>query len=204
MKEFRRRFPGYDVLDKRSSPSWNAQTRKPVEKRISEVPERRFFNPHEWDTLTAVCARVIPQPDRAVSPVPIAPFIDRKMAQDQKDGYRYASMPSMQEAWRRGLKALDGESRIRFESDFIDLPPQNQDEILKSVQEGKVKSPFWRGLPPQEFFKSRILHDTVSVYYAHPAAWNEIGFGGPASPRGYLRLGANRRDPWEAAEVENE
>ncbi|MGH6677602.1 MAG: gluconate 2-dehydrogenase subunit 3 family protein, partial [Bradyrhizobium sp.] len=36
--------------------------------------------------------------------------------------------------------------------------------------------------------------------YAHPAAWSEIGFGGPASPRGYVRLGANRRDEWEAAE----
>jgi hypothetical protein len=24
-----------------------------------------------------------------------------------------------------------------------------------------------------------------------------VGFGGPASPRGYVRLGLNQRDPWE-------
>ena len=40
----------------------------------------------------------------------------------------------------------------------------------------------------------------TDAYYAHPTAWNEIGFGGPASPRGYVRLDKNRRDPWEAAE----
>jgi len=45
-----------------------------------------------------------------------------------------------------------------------------------------------------------VLRTAVSIYYAHPAAWNEIGFGGPASPRGYVRLGFDRRDPWEADE----
>ncbi len=39
------------------------------------------------------------------------------------------------------------------------------------------------------------------AYYAHPAAWNEIGFGGPASPRGYVRMDFDQRDPWEAAEA---
>ena len=34
-----------------------------------------------------------------------------------------------------------------------------------------------------------------------PTAWNEIGFGGPASPRGYVRMGLDRRDPWEAVEA---
>ena len=28
-----------------------------------------------------------------------------------------------------------------------------------------------------------------------------MGFGGPASPRGYVRMELDRRDPWEAAEA---
>ena len=32
--------------------------------------------------------------------------------------------------------------------------------------------------------KSRLVADIVKAYYAHPTSWNEIGFGGPASPRG--------------------
>jgi hypothetical protein len=45
------------------------------------------------------------------------------------------------------------------------------------------------------------MRDVLHAYYSHPTAWNEIGFGGPASPRGYVRMGYDRRDPWEAVEA---
>ena len=48
---------------------------------------------------------------------------------------------------------------------------------------------------------ARCCTTSSRAYYAHPTAWNEIGFGGPASPRGYVRMGFDRRDPWEAAEA---
>jgi hypothetical protein len=54
---------------------------------------------------------------------------------------------------------------------------------------------------PSYFFKHRMARDIVLAYYAHPTAWSEIGYGGPASPRGYVRLDYNERDPWEAAEA---
>ena len=37
-----------------------------------------------------------------------------------------------------------------------------------------------------------LVHDVCAVYYAHPWAWDEIGFGGPAYPRGYMRLERRR------------
>ncbi|HZD88840.1 MAG TPA: gluconate 2-dehydrogenase subunit 3 family protein, partial [Pseudolabrys sp.] len=52
----------------------------------------------------------------------------------------------------------------------------------------------------QSFMRHVLLREIVGIYYAHPDAWSEIGFGGPASPRGYVRLAENRRDPWEAVE----
>jgi hypothetical protein len=64
-----------------------------------------------------------------------------------------------------------------------------------------VRERTWHDLPAQSFFKKRVLHDIVSLYYSHPTSWNEIGFGGPASPRGYVRMNYDRRDPWEAAEA---
>jgi len=48
------------------------------------------------------------------------------------------------------------------------------------------------------FFVKHVLSDIVTAYYSHPTAWSEIGFGGPASPRGYVRMGFDERDPWEA------
>ena len=34
-----------------------------------------------------------------------------------------------------------------------------------------------------------------------PAAWNEIGFGGPAYPRGYKNLGVDKREPFEVRDA---
>jgi hypothetical protein len=64
-----------------------------------------------------------------------------------------------------------------------------------------LNAPEWAGMPSQIFFKHRLLRDVVLAYYSHPTAWSEVGWGGPASPRGYVRLDFNDRDPWEAAEA---
>ncbi|MDD2861718.1 MAG: gluconate 2-dehydrogenase subunit 3 family protein, partial [Acidiphilium sp.] len=61
--------------------------------------------------------------------------------------------------------------------------------------------PGWDDMKSEEFFDRRVLADIPACYYSHPTAWSEIGFGGPASPRGYVRMELNRRDPWEAIEA---
>lgn len=197
---FRQRFPTYDALDKWDSPSWNNQTRAVIDKRLHQVPDRRFLTETEWAILSAVCDRLVPQPDRPDSPVPIVPFIDDKLFKNRGDGYRFEEMPPMREAWRRGIEAIDEEARARWGDGFRELPANQQDAVLRAIQHGDVRSAAWQGLPPKRFFASTLLREAVTVYYAHPAAWNEIGFGGPASPRGYVRLGFDRRDPWEAEE----
>jgi hypothetical protein len=197
---FHHRFPTYDVLDKWDSPSWNNQTRAVVKKRLEEVPDRRFLTETEWEILVAVCDRLIPQPDRANRPVPIVPFIDEKLFNNQGDGYRYEGMPPMREAWRRGIKAIDEEARAQWGGGYRELPHNQQEAVLRAIQNNDARSSAWEGLSPKRFFSGLLLRTTASIYYAHPAAWNEIGFGGPASPRGYVRLGFDRRDPWEAEE----
>jgi hypothetical protein len=72
---------------------------------------------------------------------------------------------------------------------------------LTQMQSGELTGEAWAGMPSKLFFEHRVIPDITHAYYAHPTAWNEIGFGGPASPRGYVRMGLNRRDPWEAVEV---
>jgi hypothetical protein len=195
------RYPGYDVLNKRNSVSWNEQTRNVIDRRLAINPDRhRFFTAEEWVTLRALCDRIIPQTTMRPRPVPLAAMIDEKMFRNMRDGYRYAELPPMREAWRRGLAALDAEARAGYGRRFHDLGARQQDAILTSVQNGDVRDPAWRGLPSKSFFTKRVLHDIVSAYYAHPTSWNEIGFGGPASPRGYVRMNFDRRDPWEASE----
>jgi hypothetical protein len=45
------------------------------------------------------------------------------------------------------------------------------------------------------------MRDVLSAFYSHPWAWSEIGFGGPAYPRGYARMGIGQRESWEGAQA---
>ena len=199
MSDFQTPYPDYDVLDKWDTPSWNEQTREAVDRRLDEVPERRFLTKEQWLLLEAISARLIPQPERE-EPVPLVPWIDDRLSKDRRHGYRYADMPPMREAWRRGLNAIAAECTDRFGKGFEELSGKEQDSYLADVQNGRVDARFWDGMPTQCFFSELLLKDLLEVYYSHPAAWSEIGFGGPASPRGYVRLGFDERDPWEAHE----
>jgi hypothetical protein len=199
---FRSPYPDYDVLDKWDTPSWNTQTREVVNRRLVRVPQRRFLSEEQWALLEAIAARLVPQDDRD-EPIPIVPWIDDMLHENRAPGYRYADMPPMRDAWRQGLDAIQAESRERHSALFVALSGADQDSLLRGIQGGEVQAEEWRSLPAKRFFKSLLLKEVVSVYYAHPAAWSEIGFGGPASPRGYVRLGFDERDPWEAKEVES-
>lgn len=187
-------YPGYDVLEKWASPSFNDITRGVLRRRLHQVPVPRLFSPDEYAVLEAVCARLIPQPERA-EPIPIAPWIDADVAEGRGEGFRHPDMPPLEEAWRKGLAALDAEARRRYAQPFAALHPESQDAVLSAVQAGEAES--FGDLPQQAVF-THLLKAVVGVYYSHPAAWSEVGFGGPASPRGYVRLGLDERDPWEA------
>src|ERR671915_671219 len=122
-KEFGTRYPGYDVLDRWSSPDWDDQTRAAVRRRLEEVPPVRFFTEHEARTLAAVAERIVPQPDRSeAEKVPIVPWIDEKLYEDRRDGYRYEDLPPQQKAWRMGLEGINESARILFDGkEFIDI-----------------------------------------------------------------------------------
>jgi hypothetical protein len=194
------RFPDYDVLSKRLGPSWNEQTRAVVTRRLSIGSEPRFFTAPEFLTVLAVAARIVPQPTTR-PPIPVAALVDDNLHRGSTDGYRKAAMPREQEAWRIGLRALNEEALIECGAHFHALPDTDQDALLGRMQKGALKCGAWGNMPSDAFFKMRMAHDIVLAYYAHPTAWSEIGWGGPASPRGYVRMDFDERDSWEAAEA---
>jgi hypothetical protein len=201
-REFRTRYPSYNVLAKWSSPDWDDQTREVVRRRLEEVPPIRFFDGHEALTLAAVAERIVPQPERGErEKVPIVPWIDEKLYEDKRDGYRYEELPPQREAWRLGLKGIDEAARALFDGRiFTELDALSQDVVLTHVARGDAPGAAWQQLPAARFFKSVLSITVVKIYYAHPLAWNEIGYNGPASPRGHVRKWEGGVDPWEARE----
>ena len=196
------RFPGYDVLSKRQGVSWNDKTREVISQRLSIGVVPKFFTAEELLTVVAAADRIVPQPP-ARSRIPVAALVDHKLHLAQSDGYRLPGTPQDPDAWRLGLRALDIEAEAAFGARFHKLALAEQDLLLERMQNGELRNAAWATLTSDAFFRMRLAKDLVFAYYAHPTAWSEIGWGGPASPRGYVRMDYDERDPWEAAEVIN-
>jgi hypothetical protein len=194
------RYPGYDVLDKRTTPSWDDPTRAVIAQRLATPAGPRFFDAVEWRAVRALCVCIVPQAN-AQPVVPLAELLDAKLEKNAGDGYRDARLPPLQQAWRTALAALDAESRARHEQPFGSVEKADQIALLDAMQRGELTGNAWLGMPAELFFAERLLHDICGTYYSHPHAWSEMGFGGPANPRGYVRMYFDRRDPWEAAEA---
>lgn len=187
-----KRFPGYDVLGQRKT--WDQATRAVVLRRLGPPPVLRFFSASEEPTARALIDRLLAQDDEPR--IPVIEMIDQRLLERRGDGYRYETMPEDSEAWHRSIEAIDVDARESFGVGFADLDVRHQMELIERV---RCLDGDWHGLPAGRLFELWMRY-ACDAYYSHPWAWNEIGFGGPAYPRGYKNLGIGKREPWEVEE----
>jgi len=188
------RFPGFDVLSQVQT--WDMVTAGVVLARLGPPPPLRFFTLAEEAVGRALVDQLLDQ--RCEPRVPVLEMIDARLAEARTDGWRYADMPEDGQAWRDSLRALDGEAVARFGRSLPDLDWAQQAGLLGAVQQSGEG--LWHGMPAARVW-SLWTRYAASAFYAHPWAWNEIGFGGPAYPRGYRGLGLDKREPWEVVDA---
>ena len=193
------RFPDHDILGQRAH--WDEATRRLILDRVYNVPPIRFFTAGEAALLQAVADTILPQDDRPPERrIPIVPYIDDDMVRGAIPGYRFEGMPDERTGWRWGLEGIDETSMALFERLFLELDGGERREVLVRIQRGDPPGEVWRRLPAERFFSSTLTTTVVGAYYAHPWAWDEIGYGGPAYPRGYYGLNYGARERWEVEE----
>lgn len=193
-------YPGYNVLGQQDY--WDAATRAVVLERLRKPPPIRFFSAEEARVLEIVCNHLLPQDDRDLEHrIPIVPLIDKRLYEKRTNGHRFEHMPPDGEAHRLGLKAIGQIARELFGRDFVELTWFEQEQLLFLIRNGMPKGAkdIWKQLPVQRYW-SLLIEDCVDVYYAHPWSWDEIGYGGPAYPRAYMRLERGEPEPWEVEE----
>lgn len=193
-------YPGYSTMAQKRS--WEDATRKTVTKRVTETAPIRFFSEKEATLLRAVIDRVMPQDDRAEErTIPILSVLDERLYKNSLNGFRYEDMPPDREAYRLAIKAIEEMAQHRFQQSFHALTVHRQELILISLHDGKPEpaNAVWQEMPVRRFW-AMLMEDCVTAYYSHPWAWDEIGFGGPAYPRGYMRLENGLPEPWEKDE----
>jgi len=187
------RFPGYDVLA--STGTWDPVTADVVLGRLQPAGPLRFFTEGLDRTAGALFDRLLDQ--GGDKRVPVLQMVDARLAEGQTDGWRYADMPEDGAAFRASLRGLDQDAKAFADSDFAGLDRAGQTQILQDVQTGEGR---WHGLQAAHVW-SLWTRYACTAFYSHPWAWNEIGFGGPAYPRGYGNLGMDRRESWEVRDV---
>jgi hypothetical protein len=188
--QMRGRYPDYDVLT--VAAHWDPLTRRTVLERVANVPPIRFFTTQETQTLRAFCDVVIAQDSEPR--IPVLEMVDAKLHAGRLDGFRHHDMPPDPETWRQVAAGLDQSTREHgHESGFANAGSDRQHEIVERFSKGELA---WE-LPTSKAW-GVVMRGVLGAFYSHPWAWNEIGFGGPAYPRGYIRLGAGQRERWEA------
>ena len=187
-------YPDYNVLEE--TDHWDEATRRVVLDRIENVPPIRFFTEPEAHTLGVFCDVVMAQ-DREPK-IPVLNMVDGKLFAGQLDGFRFDGMPDDRETWRLVAKGLDAAARQHGANDFAGASHEVQRNVLDAFSSGELHGEVWDELDPKNAW-SVVMRAVLSAFYSHPWAWNEIGFGGPAYPRGYARFGVGQRESWEGA-----
>jgi hypothetical protein len=188
-------YPAYDVWDQHGE--WDPHTRQIVGKRRAPQVAHRFFT-REEAMLVETLASVLVDEHRLEVLTYVTQHLDESVASPIGEAQRKAGVPPKQELYRLGLIGVNEVSHAKFGADFVALNREQQVAVATDLESGAVPpSATWERLSPQDFFK-KLLHDAVSAYYSHPLVWSDIGYGGPAYPRGYVRVEKGLVDPWEA------
>jgi hypothetical protein len=185
------RFPGFDVLAQVDH--WDQETAGVVLARLVPTAELSFFTEAERATVEPLFDLLLDQ--RKPPKVPVLELVDHRLALDETDGWLYDDLPEDPQAWRLTLALLDRDAQERHGEAFHALDVEEQTELVRAVQDAEQ----WHDIAGDHVW-SLWTRYACSAFYSHPWAWNEIGFGGPAYPRGYQALGVGKLEHWEVPE----
>lgn len=193
--QHRGRFPGFDVLDQ--ADLWDDVTAGVVLSRLTLPEMLSFFSPAEVSVAAPVLDLLLAQDDEPR--IPVLALIDDRLSRGETDGWHYDDMPEDGQAWRETLAALDADARTRHGGGYAELNTSRQARLLQDVQDLSDRGEGWHGWKAKHAW-SLWTRYACTAFYSHPWAWNEIGFSGPAYPRGYLNPGINAREQFEVAD----
>jgi gluconate 2-dehydrogenase subunit 3-like protein len=184
------RFPGFDVLEQRGH--WDETTAGVVLARLSRPDPATFHTVAEEAVARALLDHLLDQHDEPR--VPVLELIDARLAAGQTDGWHYEDMPDDATAWKQSLAGLDADAQERCGQGFAGVSAAEQAALVQAVQDRGAQD--WHGLRAAHVW-SLWTRYACTAFYSHPWAWNEIGFSGPAYPRGYKNAGVDRLEPYE-------
>ncbi|XEC97407.1 gluconate 2-dehydrogenase subunit 3 family protein [Paenibacillus tarimensis] len=191
------RYPSFDVLDEKDA--WDDHTQEIVTSRTKASVNYQFLSMTQAEILRCICSLLMYDSSPDVMGYVIS-HIDQTLLSSPGEGQRKAGVPAAPDLLRQGLKAIEAYSQIKYGAAFTKLKSEEQEQIIREISAAKAGQPeLWNEAPQKELFE-KLMRLTVESYCSHPRVWSEIGYAGPAYPRGYVRTQLGQLDPWEAKE----
>lgn len=184
------RFPGFSSAGQVKH--WDSVTASVVMARLGRPQDISFFTPAEEAAASALFNQFLDEPGEPR--ISVVAMVDARLAAQETDGWHYEDMPTDAQAWRQTLAALDEDARLRCGTVFAAAGWHEQTRLLQGIQ--NLGAAHWHGLPAKQVW-SLWSRYACTAFYSHPWAWDEIGFAGPAYPRGYKNLGVDSLEPFE-------
>ena len=153
-------------------------TPRPRALRAAEDSTRRVvLTEPQWKMVEAITGRIIPTDhDPGALEANCVNFIDKTLAHEDA---------TMKPLYNKGLAGLDAVAQRRFEKPFVELTPEQQDEMLALLESGKAE-----GWPPGDVtataFFSAVREHTIWGFLADPKyggnrdyiGWKVLGYPG--------------------------
>ncbi|TMS52264.1 gluconate 2-dehydrogenase subunit 3 family protein [Mycobacterium sp. DBP42] len=191
----RGRFAGFDVLAR--ADQWDQVTAGAVLARLTLPAGLSFFTPAEVAVASPMLDLMLAQDSEPR--VPVLALIDERLATFETDGWHYDDMPEDGQAWRDSLAGLDADAHAHYGHGYAELDERRQARLLQHVQDLAGRGDDWHGVTAGRVWGLWTRY-ACTAFYSHPWAWNEMGFPGPAYPRGYLNPGINARESFEVGD----
>jgi hypothetical protein len=197
MREYKSYDSNFDVMNQKRH--WDSHTRGIVEKRLETDTFYEFhtLNREEAVTLFELCVILLDDRRGHILAYVVHHF-DRKLTSDIGEAQRKKGVPKESSLIRDGVYLLDEVCVSLYDHKFDLLEDEKKKKVVNDLMQGNVLLQAGEKSVPAKDFMKKILSETVAAYYSHPDVWSEIGYAGPAYPRGYVRSQTGLTDPWEA------
>lgn len=148
-----------------------------------ESVEPAVLSDAEWHTVEAITGRIIPADDEpGAIEANCVNFIDKALAHEDK---------ALRRLYTVGLAGINAVSRETHGLPFVELAPEQQDQVLMALEDGNAAG--WAGgaVSSEEFFETVRVH-TVVGFLADPRyggnrdyeGWKVLGYPGPRHVQG--------------------
>lgn len=175
-------------------------TRKVLNERLKmKEGEPRFFTPDQYFLLSVVCDLLMAQ-DPGNRIVPVAAFIDERLACGTGKGWRYNHLPPDAELYRNGLLGIDQAAHLLFKLPFVALDKPSQVHVMKSIQRSEAPGAIWQQLDAKSFFEE-LLTEASEIFFCHPLVQEAFGYAGMADGPGWAHIGLDEKEEREPDEL---